>query len=297
VLKNQQKIKGGCSQPHAKNAVQSVMRNGLPAAVVALAAAGCALAQTGQPEFEAVSVKVAEPVPVTADGQRGIRVGTTGGPGTSDPGPYTSSGTTLKNLIIRAYGVRNYQIAGPDWLAAERFDVAAKLSPDTTKEQFALMLQKLLSDRFGVAVHRESREMPVYALVIGKNGLKLKEAQYSDSKSAGPKGVWLGGGQIGGRVATMASLADALGAQLSRPVQDQTGLQGTYDFSLSFDPQDMAISLDMPVASSRASVAADPVAPSLFTAIQDQLGLKLEGRKGPVEVLVVDRALKVPTGN
>ena len=264
---------------------------------IALSTVWLAPAQTA-PEFEAASVKVSQPEVVNAEGRRGFRPHYNGGPGTSDPGRIDYQAIPLKALILRAYNLKSYQLEGPDWLAAERFDIVATLPPGTTKEQFSLMLQKLLADRFQMAVHRETREMPIYALIAARNGPKLKEsaADVPGATDPRPAGAWMAMGQVGGHKATMASLVDALSGQLDRPVRDMTGLSGKYDFSLKFDPQDlMQSSTELPGTGKTAPDA--PVESSLFTVIQNELGLKLDPRKGPVEILVVDRASREPIAN
>ena len=277
-----------------------------PIAMV-LTASWASAQQAGPPEFEAVSVKPAASAPMNAAGALGIRVAATGGPGTSDPGRINYLGQTLLNLFMRAYSARAYQISGPSWISQDRFDVVATLPPNTTKEQLALMLRKLLADRFQVVLHQETRELPMYALLVGKNGPKLQESKKDDDPakaSAARPGTWLGAGRLGGHNATMTDLAGVLSAQLNRPVKDLTGLRGLYDFALDFSTDDaMAMGPQAAELSARRGAAGErelpdaPAGPSLLTVIQDQLGLKLDGRKGPIEFFVIDRAEKAPTGN
>src|SRR5581483_7449185 len=131
------------------------------------------LAQAARVEFEAASIKPAEAAAIPGGG-RGYRVGFAGGPGTSDPSRIDYKGASLKMLLMRAYGLPAYQVIGPEWLGSERFDLVATLPPATTKEQLAIMLQKLLQDRFGLQTHRESREMSLFVLIPAKSGPKLK---------------------------------------------------------------------------------------------------------------------------
>src|SRR6185369_276003 len=105
-----------------------------------------------------------------------MRVGSRGGPGTPDPGRYTTENMSLSNLISTAYDLKRYQYSGPSWLDGERFDIVAKVPEGATKEQFRVMLQNLLAERFKVAVHREKKEMQVYELLVAKGGLKIKES-------------------------------------------------------------------------------------------------------------------------
>ena len=154
------------------------------------AAFGQAAAES--PTFEVASVKPAEP-----QTGMGIRVMMRGGPGSADPGQITYSNVSLKNVLTIAYAVKGYQISGPKWLDSERFDIVAKIAKGATKEQFQLMLQNLLAERFKLTLHHETKELPMYALVVGKGGPKLKESVEEDgagssagspSGSAGPGG-------------------------------------------------------------------------------------------------------------
>jgi uncharacterized protein (TIGR03435 family) len=143
------------------------------------------------------------------------------------------------------------------------------------------MLQNMLADRFKLKLHRETKELPVYVLVVGKNGLKLRE-----STPGTPSQISMSASHIIGHAVPMQALADHLSnaaLQLDRPVIDQTKLVGTYDFTLEWTPDTVPLG--------------DASAPSLFTAVQEQLGLKLESRKAPVEIIVVDSAEKVATKN
>src|ERR1039457_569540 len=132
-----------------------------------------ALAQTAEnsPSFEVASVKPAAPITGNA-----IRVMMRGGPGSPDPGQITYNNVTLKNVLMTAYGVKSFQISGPGWLDSERFDIVAKLPRGSTKEQFMVMLQNLLEERFKLTLYREKKDLPMYAMVVGKNGPKMKES-------------------------------------------------------------------------------------------------------------------------
>jgi uncharacterized protein (TIGR03435 family) len=232
------------------------------------------------------------------------------------PGRLDYSNASLKAIIQRACEVQDYQVSGPDWMASTRFDVAAKLPAGAPRSKVPEMLRSLLAERFKVAAHRETREQPVYALVVGKNGPKMKESEVDpdspppDSGRAtanvgvgavdcGPRretalpAGWMinkGPGHVQGHEMNMASLVNLLGALVGRPVMDQTGLKGIYDFDLEYAPDE--IQRTPPV-----EAPPDTNGPSLFTAVQSQLGLKLEARKGPVEQIVVDHIEKTPTAN
>jgi uncharacterized protein (TIGR03435 family) len=257
--------------------------------------------------FEAASVKPATPpkgmIPMP----------------TRDPGRVRYPYINMKYLLMAAYDVKVFQISGPAWLDTERFEIDATMAPDTKKEQSRVMLQNLLAERFKLVVHRESRDLPTYSLVVDKNGPKLKEsvpphALKSDDGSPpvkspmGPKigadgfpvlaprppGLPIAVMMMNGRARmdaqsnTMQQLAELLTTFLSRPVVDATGLQAKYDFTLTYWPEG--------IAGSGEGTDAEPV-PDIFGALQAQLGLKLEPKKGPVEMIVVDRGEKTPVRN
>jgi uncharacterized protein (TIGR03435 family) len=282
-------------------------------------------------EFDASSVKPA----VLPAGNSLIRPGPQGGPGSADPGRLIYSFTTLRDLIMDAYGVKRPQISGaPNWLDSERFDIVAKVPEAATKEQVRVMLQNLLAERFKLTVHRETKELPVYALVVGAKGPKLKESTAdtqpaSDSQPAAPPS--LRGMKIApdgcpetppaaaGRAAnfmvmtpngecliskgeTMEGLAAQLSNGFDRPVIDQTGLKGKYDFRLRYDPSSLSGGRGGPKDALDAALAAGDSPggdspPGIFSALQEQLGLKLEARKGTVDLLAIDHVQKTPTQN
>jgi uncharacterized protein (TIGR03435 family) len=206
-------------------------------------------------------------------------------------------------ILVRAYGMRPYQISGPGWMETERYDIDARYPAETRPEEFSLMLQKLLADRFHLVLHRETREMSRYSLVVAKGGPKLSPPQklpeYKDDeerKAAREKqakaileamrrrprtGPYRG---LGPANTTMAKLAENLSGYLDRPVTDYTGLEGSYSFSLEWSPEESAAAVENSL-------------PSIFAAVQEQLGLKLEPEKGPVEFLVIERAEKTPVAN
>ncbi len=239
------------------------MRTSLLAFILAAAVPAAALAQSNTPsaklEFEVASVKPAAP---QADGR--VFVGRQGGPGTPDPGRVTYTNVSLKNLITMAYDLKPYQVTGPDWLETERFDIQAKLPQGATKEQANIMMQNLLVDRFKLSFHKVTKEFPLYELVVGKNGPKLK-ASVEDPGAAGPdagpgrggpppigkdgfpvvppgrRGMMMmmsvgGPLRIAGSLQSMNDLANMLSNQIGTPVVDKTGLTGTYDLTLEFVP-------------------------------------------------------------
>jgi uncharacterized protein (TIGR03435 family) len=147
------------------------------------------------------------------------------------------------------------------------------------------MLQALLMDRFKLAVHREKKDCPMYALVVGKNGPKLHEAEVGRSQSSTERSR----GHLTAQRISMPTLAEALSAEVDRPVADMTGLKGAFDLTLEWAPGESQWDARV--------IADSAVKPSIFTALQQQLGLKLEARKGPIEVLVIDHAERVPAEN
>jgi uncharacterized protein (TIGR03435 family) len=290
-------------------------------------------------EFEVASVK-----PSVLPSRNGvIRSGPQGGPGSGDPGRITYSFSTIRDLMVDAYNVKRSQISGaPSWLDSERFDIVARVSGGATKEQTKIMLQNLLAERFRRALHRETKELPIYALVVGSKGPRLKHSTATDTPppaaaaQAAPSRLPLRGMKIGpdgcpamppmadGRTGDFMMMTpngecmistgetrDGLAAHLSngldRPVIDQTGLKGKYDFTLRYDPSstpgERGGPKDAPEPPPPGSNPANRSAPdadappSIFDALQEQLGLKLEARKGPVDLLVIDHVQKTPTAN
>jgi uncharacterized protein (TIGR03435 family) len=233
------------------------------------------------------------------------------------PGRFTATGATTKFLIEEAYNVKDFQVSGgPSWINSERYDIDAKeedslveelqkLPPDQRAEQIRLRVQSLLADRFKLTFHREAKELPVYALVVAKNGPKIQEAKPGDSYPNGVKGLdgrahgglmRMGRGQLTGQAIPLASLAMMLSQQLGRTVLDKTGLKGKYDFTLQWTPDQTQGAMLMGPEGGRPATDNPPPpessGPSIFTAIQEQLGLKLESQKGPVEILVIDHVEK-----
>jgi uncharacterized protein (TIGR03435 family) len=190
----------------------------------------------------------------------------------------TATNVPLQVLITNAYGVRDHQISGgPSWLNSERYDVVAKQSgDDRSPTKTKQMLQTLLADRFQLRLRRETKELPIYALVIGKIGPKLHEADANPGA-----GMTYGKGRIKARRASMEQFAETLGNQLGRTVVDKTRLHGDFAFDLEWTPD-----TSQPIGPGTAPAAAS--GPSIFTAVQEQLGLKLEPQKGSVEILVID---------
>lgn len=223
------------------------MRAFLVAGVLVLA--GRALSAQPAPAFEVASVKPSQP-------------GTPGG-SSLDPGRLTVRGETLRGLILSVYNVPYWRVnGGPEWVNTDGYEIIATFPPDTSQDQVTLMLQNLLADRFKLAIHREMRDSSVYALVVGKDGPKFKEAP--DSKFAAKTGR----GHFEIHHADMALFARNVPADaVDRPIVDMTGLKGFFDLTLDWNPL---------------------AGPSIFTALQEQLGLRLEARKMPLEFIVID---------
>ena len=213
---------------------------------------------------------------------------------------FTATGVTLQGLIREAYEVEDNQISGaPPWLDSERYDIEAKadksvadelqkLSFDQRLVEYRRMLQALLGDRFQLTLHRETKELPVYALVIAKKGPKLQETHPGDNDSTG---MTFGRGLLKGEGVPIALLVRHLSQQrLGRPVLDKSGLTGKYDFTLQWTPEENRAPMFKGTRDGGQGPDSPPDSsgPSIFTAIQEQLGLRLESQKGPVEVLVID---------
>lgn len=206
---------------------------------------------------------------------------------------------SLKNIPVRmliqqAYNVRDFQVnGGPSWMS-DRFDIIAKAEgdADVSQEQLRTMMQALLADRFQLKLHHETKELPIYALVIGKNGIKMRESAGDPQQR---RMIRMGRGSVNGQQMSMDMLAMQLSNQLGRTVIDKTGLKGGYDITLEWTP-DQAVSVAGPGDGGGENHPASDTGPSLFTALQEQLGLKLESQKGPVDILVIDR-LERPSEN
>jgi len=227
-------------------------------------------------------------------------------------GRFRATNFPLKALISFAYGVLGSQIVGaPDWINSERFDVDARAADsNVTREEYAQMLRSLLEERFKLTVRMETRDLPAYELSVAKTGSHLRAADPQACEPAGgnrdqsgSKGTGMtcgafftGQSSLDGRSMSTAVFSNALGIVLGRPVSDHTGLTGRYDIHLEFDPEGVNLGNGSSGLSSDADKS-DGTQPSIFTALHQQLGLKLESHKEPTEVLVVDRLERLPTAN
>ncbi len=227
------------------------------------------------PAFDVASVKVSPP------GKRG------GNPFLNQniratPGSLNMRQVTLKACIQWAYHVFEYQVTGPDWIDSDHYDIAAKAAGPATEPELRLMLQTLLADRFQLTFHRQTIEKQAYVLTVGKNGPKFHESTEDGESEFQPDQKTM---TVSVHRVSVAQLIDPMSLIFQMPVVDKTGLKGRYDVSISvakYIPQSGAI--------------ADPVS-IIQTALEEDLGLKLEARKMPLDYLVVDHADKVPSGN
>jgi uncharacterized protein (TIGR03435 family) len=271
----------------------------------------------GRPAFEVASIRPSAGAP-----PQGVMVGVR-----IDGAQFRTTYLTLKDYIGMAYRVKLYQVSGPDWIGADRFDVAATLPDGALPAQVPDMMQTLLADRFQLSLHREQKEFPVYALEPAKTGLKMTisppnpELDNVDAKApqsftgAGSNqgvSVNLGGGasftfsnnKFEAKRISMAALAGTLERFLDRPVVDMTDLKGNYDFSFDVTGEDyqamlirsaVVAGVILPPAVLRV-IEGSPTPTSLFDSME-KLGVKLVPRKAPLDVVVVDKVLKTPTEN
>lgn len=260
-----------------------------PAVAALIIAASGMFAQppAARPAFDEFEVATIKPTPPDWARGRFIRMESTH--------QFVAKNHALNTLIAAAYNLSPKAISGgPAWIESDHYDILAKAPGEvrpSLDEQMA-MLRKLLADRFKLTFHREQKELSIYALTVAKSGSKVKESTVSpDDSPIGPPPlifvVTPPAVRLPGRYATMAELASVFQrAVLDRPVVDETGLSGRYDFDLEFTPDETQFSgmLGRPPS--------DSPLPGLFAAIQQQLGLRLEPTKGPVDVLVVDRAAR-----
>jgi uncharacterized protein (TIGR03435 family) len=261
------------------------------------------LAQEAKPEFEVVSIRPGSDKPVVVNGMA-IVGAMQGGPGSSDPERLTGNSVALRDLVLRAYGVNLHQLSGPGWIETTRYDVNAKIPPGTTRDEFKLMLQGMLEDRFKLKLHHETRDVRAYNLVVAKGGLKLRDFVSTDACSAGNRpvggtcregavyqsGIMKSAGTersllslsppgpsriISGSATQLSVLArmlePALGGSI---VADKTGLTDKFNLRFEFASPTFTGQDDTPL-------------PTLFMALEDA-GLKLESVRTSLDVLVID---------
>ena len=228
------------------------------------------------PTFEVASIKASQTPPLRGLASLREDINT-------DPARLTMVNVSLSTVVRWAYKLGVYEISGPDWISNARFDITAKAASPVSEEQLRLMLQALLKDRFKLEAHRQTKDLSGYALVVGRNGTKLHPVE------GGGEGSMTGAAlMFEGHKMPISRLADIISSALKTPVRDMTGLEGFYDFKVDVRPylQDRQPGdppIDLP------GIA--------MSALDAQLGLKLEARKIPMEVLTVDHAEKTPTQN
>jgi uncharacterized protein (TIGR03435 family) len=265
---------------------------------VCLASVGIAFAQPpADPRFEVAAVKASDPNPESP-----LFIGMS-----ADGAMVKYTNITLRDCIRGAFRAREFQIVGPDWMNKARFEISAKLPAGTSADQIPEMLLGLLVDRFKLKIRRETKEQNVYALLVGNGGAKLKPAERKTDgnlpKALGPDGkprepmmfaLGPGGGvTITAPSASLASVVGLISRFTVRPVVDMTGIEGPYDFRITFAPETMP-SLYTPPPDGP-TTSAEP-APSLSDAVK-QYGLRLEARKAPIEMFEVTHLEKTPTEN
>jgi uncharacterized protein (TIGR03435 family) len=258
-----------------------------------------------QPKFEVAAVRSVDP-DSGAPGGNVMR----GGPGTDDPERITFASVTMKRLLMVAYRVDENQISGPGWLDSPRYAIAAKVPAGADREQLLMMLKNLLAERFHLTLHHEMKDFPAYEMVIAKGGSKLKpavEAAPVPSAPNPPPGRYYaaslepGVSRLTFNTVSISDLANALSFPLGTMggnmltvahIVDKTGLTGKYSFTLEFAGY-------MGPGGAFAALTTDTPAkaPTLFTALETQLGLKLNDKKTSLDVLVIDRIDKTPTAN
>jgi uncharacterized protein (TIGR03435 family) len=212
------------------------------------------------------------------------QTGANGGSISRSGGRIVLENISLRECIAFAYGIadgRDYELSGPGWLDAEKFDISATFPPETSRDDIREMMRTLLAERFALKTHSENKKLASYVLVVGKRGTKLH------AQSSAADGAFIfGDDHLSARAISMSTLADRLSGpvfKLGRPVVDRTGIKGVYDFTLNWTPDDAPAD-----GRSRGSI---------FTAVQEQLGLRLEAEETMFTILVVDYAEKVPAAN
>ena len=259
---------------------------------VGISVAACAFAQTrdAKPAFEVASVRRS----VSQSDQGTFR----GGPGTEDPARITYLNVPLRMILLRIFGLEtNDQLEGPDWINTNRYDIAANVPPGITPEQCTEMLRNLLMERLQMVVRHAARDVDGYKLTVARSGSKLRVAAAEAAPApvpdgfppAGPGGIGVGAGNgiylLTARHKSTSFLLQLLAVQLHAEIDDQTGLDGIYDYNLGFVPARFLDTVE------------DHRFPDLVTAVEDQLGLKLVQVKHSVDVVVIEKANPEPLGN
>ena len=242
----------------------------------------------------------------------------------SDPSLVRYSGLSLELYLQMAYRLKNYQIVAPEWMKSTRWDITAKLPAGATATQLPEIMQARLRERFQMKTHRETRQLPVYALVRGSGALRMKESAVEQTGATQPKSqsvnaamanagttvtygngasFTVGDNRLEGRHLPLAMIAEVLSRFSDKPVIDRTGVSGNYDFSLEFSPEDFrALMIRAAIANGNTPPAdvlklLDASSGDTLAASVEKLGLKMESRQAPMDVLVIDQALQTPIAN
>lgn len=232
-----------------------------------------------RPEFEVATVKPAKQ-DQTGGGIRPLPGGQS----------YIAQNVPVRLIIMLMFHLTDTQVAGgPSWIGSDRWDIEAKAEHPASVDELHVMFQNLLIDRFNLKFHTEKKEMPVYSLVVDKPGSKMKPNNSPEPYEIPIRGA--GRGKIAAQRCSMSYFTWVLAQQAGRPVLDKTGLPGFYDFTFEWMPQPVTLP-----GTDGADASAGGEGPSLFTALREQLGLRLDAGKGPVEVMVIDQIGK-PTAN
>lgn len=232
------------------------------------------LCQAQSPAFEAASVKA-------SSGEQ-VRM-------RREPGRLAITNFSLRAMVRYAYDVQQIQISGgPAWVDSDRWDIVATAGREISEDERRRMLQTLLNERFKMTIRRESKELPVYALVVAKGGSKLTPSGVAEPERVEMNVSGAGLHQMRGQSVSLSTIAKVLTVPAGRIVIDRTGIDGSFDYKLEWvpDPANMPMINGVKPDGSKLDGA------SIFTAVQEQLGLKLEATKGPVETLVIERAEK-----
>lgn len=248
--------------------------------------------------FEVASLKPAAPYKGGP-----IHIATTGGPGTDDPTRLTFSNATLAMVLQSAFDLQdNQKIIGPDWLNIDMFDIAATIPRTATKDQMRIMLQHLIAERFHMAWRREKQDLPAYVITAEKGRVRLAAPQDAKSGPSHKEANTLPGVRtITCHNCTVGEFVKMLGHPEGRFVFDETGLTGTYDFALTYEPVYACggCTLGGPDGAYPPPPAPplDQAPPILSVALDQQLGLKLEKKQKPIDVIVIDRIDRIPVPN
>jgi len=243
--------------------------------MVFLLAVASAFGQT-LPTFEAATIKP-------------NKAGDGGSHFSSGKGMVRASGVSLREYVRFALELKDYELVTPDWMNSTRYDVMAKTPTGSSDDDLMPMMHAMLVERFGLKFHKEKRELAVFGLVVARGGPKIQKVSDDDSsRSRGERH------KITASPATMPSFAQNLTRRMDRPVVDMTGLKGGFNFTLEWDSDEGTAA---PRAMNPDAAPTSDSGRTLFVALQEQLGLKLEPRKAPFDVVVVDHMERVPTEN